>query len=191
MSRFRFAPAVCALLLAAAPARAELIFESGDAGSFPSSAQVIKSTDPLHIVRGMLSHLNDVDVFQFTQPSGWLTAGTPSGSEFGFAQGPTLHLFNGAGKHLSSGFSIIGMKLPADTYYLAITSRFNAPNGDPLSPSTGWKGSSGGGVRDYGEYRIVVARDLPEPGSLTLLALGAAGLAGYARWRRSATPAAA
>jgi hypothetical protein len=194
-SRFRFAPAVCALLLAAAPAHAELIFESGDAGSFPSSAQAIKSTDPVDIVRGLLGSRNDVDMFRYHHTGGVFVAKTIAGDEF-FVSNPMLHLFDSNGKRLlwddNSGPNAQALlstpTLAAGTYFLAVTASGNNPLADPLSPSPGWSGTSG---NSFGEYRVVVTRDTPEPGSLTLLALGTVGLAGYARRRWKAAPAAA
>jgi hypothetical protein len=182
MSRFRFALAVCALLLAAAPARAELIFESGDAGNSLSSAQVIKSTDPVDIVRGMLSRADDVDVFQFTLEKAVIgitsfSARTTNIGDDGFVHNPLLHFYDGAGNLLLSGKSI-DLGTQPGAYFLAISSGASVPKG------------SSGSFDNFGEYRIVVTRNVPEPGSLTLLALGAAALTGYTRWRRG-TPAVA
>lgn len=172
------------------------------------------SPGAIGFIDGVLSNDNDVDMYKIYHTGGSFSASTSNlsgggdpnkqlflfnASGFGVAANDTA-LSNDASLSISS--------LAAGEYYLAISSSDNNPvsstgsifsfpflgvgsdNPPPSGPGAGnpligWgTGSSNGNYRINLGSSVEYASVVPEPGSLALLGLGAAGLVGF-RLRRS------
>jgi hypothetical protein len=177
--------AVVSMQAVAAVAAAVTVTESGDAGSLPSTAQVISGS--VDVITGNISTGSDEDVYAICLEGGRTFSATTQGSQL---LDPQLFLFDASGRGVYGNDDFFGLQsnLPAGdpltpteggTYYLAISSFRNVPvsqGGEifrqlspffPVQPPTGPGGSSpvsdwnGSGALLPGSYRITMTGTVP------------------------------
>lgn len=135
--------------LVASPQSSPTVIENGDAGQSLSDAQVITSgSSSLDFINGVISSVNDVDLYQISLRSEEFSASTVNGADFD----TQLFLFDQNGNLVKENddlnidirqSTLSAGSLAAGTYFLGVSSFDSDPVGSPLNSFTNEGESSG------------------------------------------------